>query len=167
MKLSLSCVVMIVWASVDVGAMAAQADEAVFYVPRPLVAIARRDLNFGVVHAGIPASVRTSDVRYSGLFEIHGAKYETVRVELLLPATLESADGEVLPLSFGPGDASAATDRGRFHGEPFDPRQPLIATLGASGKLWIRLGGTALPSREQADGTYRATIVLSIFDIGT
>ena len=167
MKITFSCFVLFVWASVDVGTIAAQSDAALYYVPRPLVAVARRDLSFGTVHAGIPAKVLTTDVRYSGLFEIRGTKHEAVRLELLLPASLTSASGQELPLSFGPGDGAASTDRGRFHGVAFDPRQPLIATLGPSGKLYVRLGGTVLPSNDQADGSYRATIFLSIFNLGS
>jgi len=166
-KITLSGAVLIACATIDMGVATAQRDASIFVVPRPLVAIARRDLSFGMVLPGIPASVLTSDVRYSGLFEIHGTKYGTVRVELLLATTLTSSTGQELPMSFGPGDGAAATDRGRFHGVPFDPRQPLIATLGANGKLYVRLGGTVLPSRAQADGTYRATITLSIFELGS
>jgi hypothetical protein len=166
-KTTLSCAALLVVGAVDPGQVFAQSDASTFIVPRPLVAIARRDLSFGTVLPGIPATVQTTDVRCSGLFEINGSKHEAVRVELLLPSALESAAGQELPIAFGPGDGDAATDRGRFHGVPFDPRQPLIATLGASGKLFVRLGGTALPLRTQADGTYRAAIILSIFDLGS
>ncbi len=167
MKTTLSFAALLVLASVCPERAVAQRDAPAFVVPRPLVAIARRDLTFGTVHPGIPAPVSTTDVRYAGLFEIHGSKHETVRVELLLPSKLTSATGAEMPLSFGPGDGSAATDRGRFHGIPFDPRQPLVATLGANGKLYIRLGGTALPTRAQPDGTYRAAVTLSIFNLGS
>ena len=88
-------------------------------------------------------------------------------MEFLLPESLTSDDGHELPISFGPRDGSAATDMGRFHGVAFDPRQPLIATLGSNGKLIIRLGGTVLPGHTQADGTYRATVFLSVFDLGS
>lgn len=167
MKTTLSFAALLVLASVCPERAFAQRDAPAFAVPRPLVALARRDLTFGTVLAGIPASVSTADVRYSGLFEIHGSKHETVRVEILLPSVLISATGAEMPMSFGPGDGNAATDRGRFRGIPFDPRQPLVATLGANGKLYIRLGGTASPMRAQPDGTYRAAVTLSIFNLGS
>jgi hypothetical protein len=119
------------------------------------------------VNRGIPSTVLTTDVRGAGLFEINGSQHEAVRVEFLLPESLNSDDGHELPISFGPGDGAAATDMGRFHGVGFDPRQPLIATLGANGKLYIRLGGTVRPGHRQAAGTYRATVYLSVFDIGS
>jgi hypothetical protein len=166
-RIALAGVALVVLATVDVCAVAAQSDASVYYVPRPLLAIARRDLSFGTVLRGIPSRVLTSDVHGAGLFEINGAKHEAVRVEFLLPPSLTSGDGHELQISFGPGDGAAATDMGRFHGMPFDPRQPLVATLGANGKLYVRLGGTALPSHAQAAGIYRATIFLSVYDLGT
>lgn len=155
-----------VLATVDVCSVSAQSDASVHFVPRPLLVIAQRDLRFGNVIRGMPSPVVTSDVRHSGLFEINGATHESVRVEFLLPTSLTSDDGHELQISFGPGDGAAATDMGRFHGVPFNPRQPLIATLGANGKLYVHLGGTALATHGQAAGIYRATIFLSVFDLG-
>jgi hypothetical protein len=119
------------------------------------------------VHLGIPSTVLPSDVRAAGLFEISGSKHKSVRVELILPTSLTSDGGHEMPISFGPGDGAAATDMGRFHGVPFDPTQPLVVTLGANGKLWVRLGGTVLPSARQAGGEYSATIFLSVYDLGS
>ena len=167
MRILLSVLAIVVWATVDVCSVVAQNDASVHYVPRPLVVSARRDLRFGTLIRGMPTRVLTSDVRHSGWFEINGAQYESVRVEFLLPTSLTSDEGPELPISFGPGDGAAATDMGRFHGVPFDPRQPLIATLGANGKLYIHLGGTASASHGQAAGIYRATIFLSVFDLGS
>ena len=163
----LSGLALVVCATVDVCSVTAQSDASGHFVPRPLVVVARRDLRFGTVIRGMPSPVLTSDVRHSGLFEINGARHESVRIEFLLPTSLTSVDGHELLIAFGPGDGAAATDMGRFHGVPFDPRQPLIATLGANGKLYIRLGGTALANHGQAAGTYRATIFLSVFDLGS
>jgi len=163
----LSGLALIVCAAGDICPATAQNNASVHYVPRPLVVIARRDLRFGTVVRGVQSTVLTSDVRYAGLFEINGAKHEAVRVEFILPTSLTSGDGHELPVSFGSSDGAAATDMGRFHGVPFDPRQPLIATLGANGKLYIRLGGTAFAAYGQAPGTYRATIFLSVFDLGS
>lgn len=146
---------------------AAQRDAAIFVVPRPLVAIARNDLRFGEVFPGIPTSINPGDPKHAGLFEIRGADFGAVRIELMLPTALTSMNSQEIPLSFGPGDGAAASDQGGYQSIPFDPRQPLITTLGTDGKLFIQLGGTALPIRSQMDGTYRATITLSIFDLGS
>jgi hypothetical protein len=166
MKIRLSALVLIALTLVGVRSTAAQTTRDVV-VPRPLVVIARRDLSFGTVLPGIPSTVLISDVRHSGLFEIQGHKYGVVRVELVLPTALRSIGGAELPLAFGPGDGAAATDRGRFHGAVFDPREPITATLGTSGKLYVHLGGTVLPFRHQPGGAYQATIYLTVYDLGS
>jgi hypothetical protein len=166
MKIRLSALVLIVLTTVEVRSATAQTP-ALVPAPRPLMALARRDLRFGTVLPGISSSVAVSDVRRSGRFEIQGARYGVVGIELLLPPALRSAAGYELLLSFGPGDGAAATDLGRFHGAGFDPRQPLTATLGASGKLYLRLGGTVLPTRDQPGGGYRATVFLTVYNLGS
>lgn len=148
-------------------AVTAQDESAVFVVPRPLVVVARKDLRFGNVHPGIASRILTTDVRYAGLFEINGSKRKTVRIEFHLPESLTSDDGHDLQVSFGPGDGSVADDRGRFHGAGFDPNQPIVATLGPNGKLYIKLGGTVHPVTGQPGGSYRATIFLSVYDLGS
>lgn len=135
-------------------------------VPRTLTAMALRDLRFGTLLPGIPMSVLYDDVQRAGLFEVRGEKSVTVRIELTLPPSMTTSSGYELPLIFGPGDGAFAYDRGRPHGMPFDPGAPLVAILGASGKLYIRLGGTALPDRLQATGEYSGTISLTVYDVG-
>jgi hypothetical protein len=135
-------------------------------VPRTLTAMALRDLRFGTLLPGIPMSVLYDDVHRAGLFEVWGERSASVRIELTLPPSMTTSSGYELPLFFGPGDGAFAHDRGRPHGIPFDPRAPLVAILGASGKLYIRLGGTALPDRMQATGEYSGTISLTVYDVG-
>ncbi len=166
MRIRLCVLVLIALAFVDVRAAWAQATRDA-RVPRALVVLSRRDLSFGTVLPGIPSTVATSDVRRAGLFEIQGQRDGVVRVELALPAALVSRAGYELPLAFGAGDASVATDRGRFRGAQFDPREPLSAALGSSGKLYIHLGGTVLPRRQQPGGAYEATIYLTVYDLGS
>jgi hypothetical protein len=134
--------------------------------PRTLTAMALRDLRFGTLLPGIPMSVLYDDVHRAGLFEVWGERSASVRIELTLPPSMTTSSGYELPLFFGPGDGAFAHDRGRPHGIPFDPRAPLVAILGASGKLYIRLGGTALPDRMQATGEYSGTISLTVYDVG-
>jgi hypothetical protein len=135
--------------------------------PRPFMAIARQDLTFGEVLAGIPETVRPESSKQSGQFEIQGIPEGTVRLEFLLPDALVSSSGARLPLEFGPGDGYADFSFGRPpRGLRFDPRVPLVAMLGPNGRLIVRLGGTVAPSRTQPDGEYRATIALTVFDLG-
>lgn len=135
---------------------------------RPFMAIAQRDLTFGEVLAGIPETVRPENSRQAGLFEIHGIPEGTVRLEFLLPDALVSPSGARMPVEFNPGDGFADFTYGRPpRGVRFDPRVPLVATLGPNGRLIVRLGGTVSPSRTQPDGEYHATIALTVFDLGS
>jgi hypothetical protein len=136
-------------------------------VPRPFVAIAHRDLTFGQVLPGIPESVRPDDLRHAGLFEIQGSADGVVRVEFLLPDALVASFGALLPIAFGHGDGFADFSHGRPpRGLRFDPRTPLIATLGPNGRLLIRLGGTVTPARDQAGGPYHAAVSITVYDLG-
>jgi hypothetical protein len=135
--------------------------------PKPFVAIAHRDLTFGEVLAGVPASIPSTDPRRAALFEVQGDAEGAVRIEFLLPPALLSSSGAELALTFQPGDGQADFSRGRFRGVRFDPRSPLIASLGPNGKLYVKLGGTVLPTISQPGGVYAATISITVFNLGT
>lgn len=135
----------------------------VFVVP-PLTALALSDLTFSTVLPGIPSTVSVHDPLHAGLFEIQGPASASVRVELVLPTALVSDGGALLPISFGHADGSSEFGG---HSLQFDPHAPVIAALGSDGRLFIRLGGTVLPGRPQAGGTYRATISLTVFNLGS
>ncbi len=134
----------------------------------PLLALAVNDLSFGNVLPGIPSSVTVQDPHHAGLFEVQGPAASSVRIELILPVALTSELGALLPIRFGPGDAFADFS----HGHPprgllFDPHAPLTGALGPNGRLFIWLGGTVLPGRPQASGSYSATISLTVFNLGS
>jgi hypothetical protein len=137
-------------------------------VPRPLLALALNELSFGAVFPGIPTSVSVHDPRRAGLFQIQGPADAAVRVELVLPSALTAEHGALLPVHFGPGDGFADFSRGRPpRGLRFDPHAPVVGSLGPNGSLYLRIGGTALPGRPQAGGEYRATIFMTVYDLGT
>jgi len=137
-------------------------------VPAPLLALAINDLTFGTVLPGVASSVHVHDPRHAGLFEIEGEADGSVRVEFVLPAALASDHGALLPITFGPGDGFADFSRGRPpRGLLFDPHAPVTGTLGPNGRLFLRMGGTVLPSLLQPGGAYRATIFLTVYDLGS
>jgi len=142
-------------------------------VPEPLVALARQDLRFGTVLPGIPNHVavyplpghRGLSLRRAGLFEIRGPDHTSVRLDFTLPTEMLSDDfSHQLPLSFGAGDGVVAKGLLPI---PFDPNGPFVGTLGVLGQLWIVLGGTALPTQQQPGGIYRATIILTVSQLGS
>ncbi len=77
---------------------------------------------------------------------------------------LSDGFGHSLPLSFASGDGVVAKGLLPI---PFDPNGPFVGTLGVLGQLWVVLGGTALPSPQQPGGIYRATIILTVSQLGS
>jgi hypothetical protein len=151
-----------------VPALGAQARTPRVVVPEPLMAIARNNLTFGNVLAGIPSIVEVHDVRRAGLFEIRGPADASVRVEFILPDALTSFAGDRLPLQFGARDGFADHSVTRLPGGIyFDPFTPLVASLGSGGRLFVHLGGQAQPARLQPGGEYRAVIYLTVYDLGS
>ena len=136
-----------------------------------LVALARRDLRFGTVLPGIPNHVSVFpgsgglSLHRAGLFEIRGPDHTSVRLDFTLPPEmLSDGFGHSLPLSFASGDGVVAKGLLPI---PFDPNGPFVGTLGVLGQLWVVLGGTALPSPQQPGGIYRATIILTVSQLGS
>lgn len=137
-------------------------------VPVFLQVTARNDLTFGTVLPGIRTAINPHDVHRAGLFEIQGPANASVRIEFTLPAALTADGGGYLPLTFAAGDGySDVSPGGPPHGVTFDPRAALVTTLSADGRLFVRLGGSVQPLVPQLGGAYRATITLSVFDLGT
>ncbi|UCD25012.1 MAG: hypothetical protein JSW51_03565 [Gemmatimonadota bacterium] len=129
---------------------------------RPLAPVGTQDLTFGIVIPGLPTAVSRLDAANSGQYEIRGERLTEVRVDLTLPATLDSPSGAAMPLQFGAGDGGFADRPAIRSSQVFDPRAPLITGLSASGRLYIWLGGTVLPVPTQEQGDYAATIVLTV-----
>ena len=138
------------------------------HIAPPLIAEAVNDLSFGNVLPGIPASVKAGDSHHSGQFEVEGPKYASVRVEFTLPDALVSYQGARLEIRFGSFDGFADFSHGHpSRGQVFDPHRPVVRDLGPNGRLFLRLGGTVLPELGQAGGAYRATIALTVYNLGS
>lgn len=137
--------------------------------PTPLLAHAIQDLSFGTLLPGIPTSVAPLDARHAGKFEVRGPVDLAVRVEFVLPATLDlvGPGAATVPLSYGPADGFAGFHQAPPVGTVFDPRLPLITTLGPDGVLFINLGATALAALGQTGGSYAATIFMTVYSLGS
>jgi len=132
-----------------------------------LQVLAHNDLTFGTVLPGIPVHVTPGDALRAALFEIQGPSGAAIRIELALPDAMTANEGARLPLFFGPESGAFGLTRGPHEALDFNPINPLITTLSNEGRLYVRLGGTAQPSRPQDGGSYRGTILLTVFDIGS
>ncbi len=136
-------------------------------VPSPLTVVGLSNLRFGSLLPGIPSNVHVLEPQ-AALFQIDGPADASVRLELLLPPVLVATGGATLPLRFGSGDGFVDVNRGIPHvGSAFDPQLPVITTLRSAGRIYVRIGGTALPARIQTGGEYRGVIVLTVYDLGS
>jgi hypothetical protein len=121
----------------------------------------RRDLTFGTVLRGIPTVVDPL-VRSAGRWEIRGESNAEVRIDLILPVALTSVSGADLPLSFGSADGAFDVHPVGKSARVFDPQLPLITAFDKRGRLYVFLGGTALPGAMQPAGEYAATMSLTV-----
>lgn len=133
---------------------------------RPLSGFSRQNLQFGALFPGVPAAVARTDALRAGQFELRGERLTEVRVDLALPAALVGAGGQTLPLRFASGDAGHALTADIAAAAGFDPRAPLVARLSNNGRLYIFLGGTAVPSATQQSGTYTAQVTATVAYLG-
>jgi hypothetical protein len=129
---------------------------------RPLSGSGTHSLVFGAVFPGVRTSVLRTDATRAGSFDVRGAKNVQVRFDFALPAAMTNARGQSLPLVFGASDGGYATTGTIAAATAFDPRVPLFARLGNTGRLYIWLGGTVVPGSQQGSGTYSATVTMTM-----
>ncbi len=121
----------------------------------------QRNLAFGTIFPGVPEVVRRTDPT-SGRFNLRGRRNLEVRIVLTLPVVMtRTTGGNTMPIQFGAADGGFSRQNNVGTSQVFDPRAPLVTRLGRNGRLFIWLGGTALPSSTQRSGNYRATITLT------
>ena len=121
-----------------------------------------QDLQFGTVLPGIATPVSPTDAANAGRFEIRGDRDLELVIQFTLPAALVAPGGAVLPLAFGVTDGKWGARPSVPASQNFDPSVPLVAQLGRSGKLYLRLGGTAQPVPSQVSGDYAASITVTV-----
>lgn len=128
---------------------------------RPLQLSGANPLTFAVVFPGIPEIVSRTDAVNAGAFQVRGQNRSEVVLTMTLPAMLTAAGGRSLPLQFGPNDGGWNIQNDRATARAFDPRVNLVVRLSQQGRLFLWLGGTALPSATQTAGDYIGTVTLA------
>lgn len=128
---------------------------------RPLSASGTKNLTFGTLFPGVPQPILRTDAVNAGSFELRGRNRAEIRIDFTLPAALTGPAAATMPLSFGAGDGGHNTQNTIGTAQAFDPRAPLIAQLATNGRLYVWLGGTALPTGTQRSGNYTASVTLT------
>ncbi len=129
---------------------------------RPLSVAGSRDLTFGTLFPGVPQTIVRTDAANAGQFQVSGTRNLEVRAQLTLPSLMTAPGGATMALSFAPGDGGYNTQNNIGTAQAFDPGVPLVTRLPGTGRLFIWLGGTVLPSGTQAAGAYAALITLTV-----
>jgi hypothetical protein len=128
---------------------------------RPLSVSGANPLTFALVFPGVPEIVSRSDAVNAGAFQVRGRNGSEVVLTFTLPVVLTATGGSSLPLQFGPNDGGWNTLNSLVTARAFDPRVTLTVRLSPQGRLYIWLGGTALPSATQSAGAYTGTVTLA------
>jgi len=127
-----------------------------------VLVVPERDLDFGLISAGVPAAVQPTDVVRSAQLRVEGrGRYQ---ISFLLPTHLSSLSGHTIPLVFGATDGRLTI---RHKVTTFDPADVVSFRINpADREATVNLGGTATPATGQPAGSYSATIVIMIVQTG-
>jgi hypothetical protein len=128
---------------------------------RPLQVTGQNQLTFATVFPGVPEAVSRSDAVNAGAFQVRGQNRSEVAFTFTLPTALTAAGGRSLTLQFGPNDGGWNTQNDLATAQAFDPRVILTVRLSQQGRLFLWLGGTALPTATQAAGSYAGSVTLT------
>ncbi len=121
-----------------------------------------RDLAFGAVIRGVPATVAPNDPVKSGRFYIRHQINRQVQVRFTLPTRLARVGGGGnLPISFSTTDAIAQGTAPTSNPLVFNPNVTQTFNLVTSADFFVNLGGRVSPAGNQATGNYRGTITLT------
>ena len=121
-----------------------------------------RDLSFGSVTRGIPATISPSDVINSGQWNIGVGALRTIRLTFTLPSNLIGPGGATLPITFGSSDAWRKETLALGAGTFFNPNNPVTFLVVVGPGVTVRLGGRVSPSVSQVSGSYQGTIILTV-----
>jgi len=136
----------------------------VAFAQRPISTVpgAFRDLDFGVVLPGVAEVVAPSDPR-AGQWVFKGPSGATVAITFASLPVYLAIGGQTLAVTFGPESAAWNTVNDPSTARPFDPLVGATAVIGRPpSRIYVWLGGTAVPAPVQAPGTYESTYTVDV-----
>ncbi len=144
-----------------VAARAQSIEASAIVVGGNLTITRERDLDFGDVIRGVPATIAVANAA-SARFLVRGTRGAEISLDFLLPIFL-TVGPYTLPIGFGPTSAGHSTLPQSRNAVLFDPRLTHITRLRPSnGRLYTWLGGTVSPSLTQAPGVYTGAVTLVV-----
>lgn len=121
-----------------------------------------RDLAFGPVIVGVPASIGPSHPVRSGQYRLTAPLLTRVRFRFTLPTRLDGPAGARLPISFSGTDAIAVGSASSSVPVTFDPKVQQTFQIVSSTLIFVFLGGTVTPAGNQRQGNYTGTITFTV-----
>ncbi|MEW6412757.1 MAG: hypothetical protein AB1483_09830 [Candidatus Zixiibacteriota bacterium] len=122
------------------------------------------DLAFGAVFPGIPKAIDKATPGSACEFQITGTAGDEISINFTLP-TYMNAGGFNMQMIFNETDCAIDTTASPDQSDPefddLDPWHTLTYRLGSNG-LTIWLGGTVIPGIRQQQGSYNASIVITV-----
>jgi hypothetical protein len=162
-KSVLALCAMIIFTGLAASQLRAQATvQATGTVLQP-IQMSGTNLSFGNnIFPGIDKQVTRTNTN-AAQFDISGEAGKEIVANFTLPSDLTDGANN-LPIVFNALDAAhAGISTDQSSATSFDPNSPLTTTLDAtSGELYVWLGGTVTPDKNQPAGTYSADITLDI-----
>lgn len=122
-----------------------------------------RNLAFGPVIRGVPATVAPNDPVRSGRFYVRHRLNRQVRIQFTLPTRLTRVGGGGnLPITFRTTDGIAQGTAPSSVPVVFNPNAAQTFTLVTSADFHVNLGGRVTPAAAQATGNYTGTVTLTV-----
>lgn len=122
------------------------------------------DLVFGAVFPGIPKTITKYTAGSACEFQITGTAGDEITIDFTLP-TYMNASGYSMQMIFNETDCAidtaATPDQSDPEFDDLDPWHTLTYRLGSNG-MTVWLGGMVVPALRQQQGSYTASIVITV-----
>ena len=122
------------------------------------------DLVFGSVFPGIPKTITKYTAGSACEFQITGTAGDEITIDFDLPRYM-NVSGYNMQMIFNETDCSIDTSASPDQSDPefddLDPWHTLTYRLGSSG-MTIWMGGRVVPALRQQQGSYTASIVITV-----